>query len=263
MKRNRIIYSLLVGFLALMVVSCDSIVDEKFLENSTTVEGVELVATQNSSNGNLIELSMNTPGVTGYWNYNLGKALTNKVEFVYPIPGTSTFTFVGTLGAEFFEKTIDVQVDVLDTPLEQDWYDLVSEQTAEGKTWVFNGGPEPDGGMWWFMSDPGNPWGLWWNAAGDCCPPVDAAGKMKFDLDGAANFTYYSGPDASPVNGSFVLDVENQTLQVNGANILGAEEPRGNPDGLYQIVSLTEDEMVLFVSNNAGGTGWTWVFKPE
>ena len=253
----------MVGFLALMVVSCDSIVDEKFLENSTTVEGVELVATQNSSNGNLIELSMNTPGVTGYWNYNLGKALTNKVEFVYPIPGTSTFTFVGTLGAEFFEKTIDVQVDVLDTPLEQDWYDLVSEQTAEGKTWVFNGGPEPDGGMWWFMSDPGNPWGLWWNAAGDCCPPVDAAGKMKFDLDGAANFTYYSGPDASPVNGSFVLDVENQTLQVNGANILGAEEPRGNPDGLYQIVSLTEDEMVLFVSNNAGGTGWTWVFKPE
>lgn len=263
MKRNRIIYSLLVGFLALMVVSCESIVDEQSLENSTTVEGVELVATQNSSNGNKIVLSMNTPGVTGYWDYNLGKALTNRVEIVYPIPGTSTFTFVGTLGAEFFEKTIDVQVDVLDTPLEQDWYDLVSEQTAEGKTWVFDGGPAPDGGMWWFMADPNNPWGLWWNAAGDCCPPVDAAGKMKFDLDGAANFTYYSGPDASPVTGSFVLDVENQTLQVNGANILGAEEPRGNPNGLYQIVSLTEDEMVLFVSNNAGGTGWTWVFKPE
>lgn len=263
MKRNRIIYSLLVGFLALMVVSCESIVDEQSLENSTTVEEVELVATQNSANGNTIELSMNTPGVTGYWDYNLGKALTNKVEIVYPIPGTSTFTFVGTLGAEFFEKTIDVQVDVLDTPLDQDWYDLVSEQTAEGKTWVFDGGPAPDGGMWWFMSDPNNPWGLWWNAAGDCCPPVDAAGKMKFDLDGAANFTYYSGPDASPVTGSFVLDVENQTLQVNGANILGSEEPRGNPDGLYQIISLTEDKMVLFVSNNAGGTGWTWVFRPE
>src|SRR5690606_20990536 len=156
MKRNRIIYSLLVGFLALMVVSCESIVDEQSLENSTTVEGVELVATQNSSNGNKIVLSMNTPGVTGYWNYNLGKALTNRVEIVYPIPGTSTFTFVGTLGAEFFEKTIDVQVDVLDTPLEQDWYDLVSEQTAEGKTWVFDGGPAPDGGMWWFMADPNN-----------------------------------------------------------------------------------------------------------
>lgn len=263
MKRNSIIFSLLVGLFIMILSSCNSIVDEKFLENSTTVEGVELVATQNSSNGNTIELSMNTPGVTGYWNYNLGKALTNKVEIVYPIPGTSTFTFVGTLGAEFFEKTIDVQVDVLDTPLDQDWYDLVSENTSTGKTWLFNGGPEPDGGMWWFMSAPDNPWGLWWNAAGDCCPPVDAAGKMSFDLDGAANFTYYSGPEAAAVSGSFVLDVANQTLQINGANILGAEEPRGNPDGLYQIVSLTEDEMVLFVSNNAGGTGWTWVFKPE
>jgi hypothetical protein len=262
MKRRYKIFSLFIG-LTMLMVSCDSIVNEQFLENSTTVEGVELVATQNSAKGNLIELSMNTPGVTGYWNYNLGKALTNKVEIVYPIPGTSTFTFVGTLGAEFFEKTIDVQIDVLDTPLDQDWYDLVSESTSEGKTWVFDGGPAPDGGMWWFMADPGNPWGLWWNAAGDCCPPVDAAGKMSFDLDGAANFTYYSGPDASPVKGSFVLDVANQTLQINGANILGAEEPRGNPDGLYQIVSLAEDKLVLFVSNNAGNTGWTWVFRPE
>jgi hypothetical protein len=85
---------------------------------------------------------------------------------------------------------------------------------------------------------------------------------MHFDLDGAANFTYSSGPDASSETGSFVLDVENQTLQINAANILGAEEPRGNPEGLYQIISLTEDEMVLYVPNNAGGTGWTWVFKP-
>lgn len=261
MKRNRILYSLLVGFLALLVTSCDSIVDEQFLENSTTVDGVELVATQNSSNGNKIVLSMNTPGVTGYWDYNLGKALTNRVEIVYPIPGTSTFTFVGTLGAEFFEKTIDVQVDVLDTPLEQDWYDLVSEETATGKTWVFDGGPQPDGGLWWFMSDPNNPWGVWWNAAGDCCPPADAAGKMSFDLDGAANFTYYSGPDASPVSGTFVLDVENQTLEISGANILGSMEGGGNA-GKFNIVELTEDKMVLFVPNAAWDTGWTWVFVP-
>lgn len=262
MKRNNIIYGLFIGLMLLVVVSCDSIVDEQFLENSTDVAGVELVATQNSAGGNLIELSMNTPGVTGYWNYNLGKALSNKVEFVYPIPGKSTFTFVGTLGAEFFEKTIDVQIDVLDTPLDQDWYDLVSEITSAGKTWVFDGGPAPDGGLWWAMSAPYNPWEIWWNAAGDCCPPVDAAGKMHFDLNGAANISYYSGPDASAETGSFVLDVANQTLQVTGSRILGNEEPRGNPNGLYQIIELTEDKMVLYVSNNAGGTGWTWVFVP-
>lgn len=261
MKRNRIILSLLVGLTMLIVSSCDSIIDEKSLENNTDVEGVELVVTQNSSGGNLLELNMLTPGVTGYWDYNLGIALTNKVEIVYPIPGKSTFTFVGTLGAEFFEKTIDVQVDVLDTPLDQDWYDLVSENTAEGKTWVFDG-EGGDGGLWWFMSAPTNPWGVWWNAGGECCPPSDVSGKMHFDLDGAANFTYYNAPDASPTAGSFVLDVENQTLTIADANVLGAEEGGGNPSGVYNIVELTEDKMVLFVPNAAWATGWTYVYKP-
>ena len=84
---------------------------------------------------------------------------------------------------------------------------------------------------------------------------------MHFDLNGAANFTYYADEGAAGQLGSFVLDVKNQTLQINNGNILGAEEPRGNPDGLYNIVSLTEDELILYVPTNAGGTGWTWVFK--
>jgi len=121
--------------------------------------------------------------------------------------------------------------------------------------------------MWWFMSAPGGPdnaWSLWWNAAGDCCPPVDASGTMKFDLNGAANFTYQSGPGAASVPGSFVLDVANQKLQVNGANILGgATEGGNNPSGLYDIISLTEDELVLYAPNAAWATGWTYVFKPE
>ena len=39
----------------------------------------------------------------------------------------------------------------LDTPLDQDWYDLVSNNTAAGKTWVFDGAAG-DGKLWWFMS---------------------------------------------------------------------------------------------------------------
>jgi hypothetical protein len=84
---------------------------------------------------------------------------------------------------------------------------------------------------------------------------------MKFDLNGGANYTYISSPGAAPVEGSFNLDIPNQTLQINGANILGAEEPRGNPDALYKIISLTETELILYVDNNAGGTGWTWIFR--
>lgn len=265
MKINKI-GSLLLASIVLVFTACEPEVDEMHLENTTDVAGVNLVATQSTEGGNKITLDMTTPGVTGYWNFNLGKALTNRTTFIYPIPGTSTFTYVGTLGGEFFSKTIEVQVDELDHALDQDWYDLVGEDTAEGKTWVFDGGPAPDGRQWWFMSPPGakdGAFSVWWNAAGDCCPPVDAAGRMKFDLDGAANYTYYADENSEGQLSSFVLDVANQQLIINDGNILGAEAPRGNPDGVYQIVSLTEDELVLYVPNNADGTGWTWVFRPE
>ena len=196
------IKSLLMVAAVAFFAACDPIVDEEHLKNNTTIEGVELIATQNAQGGNTIELKMNTPGVTGYWDYNLGRAFTDRVEIIYPIPGTSTFTYVGTLGEEFFEKTIDVTVNVLDTRLDQDWYDLVSEDTAGGKTWVYAGTPF-DGGLWWYMSPPGGPenaYGVWWNAAGECCPPADAGGKMTFDLNGAANYTHYT--DAGSSDGS-------------------------------------------------------------
>ena len=265
MKNNKTLsLGLLMTGLLSFFFGCEPIEERDYLENTIDLSTIQLVSNQSTPGGNKITLSMVTPGVNGYWDYNLGKAIDYEVEFIYPIPGTSTFTFVGTLGAEFFTKTIEVQIDQLDNALDQDWYDLVSEDTAGGKTWVFDGGPSSDGRMWWYMSPPDDPsqWGsAWWNAAGDCCPPADAAGRMKFDLDGAANFTYYNGPDAGPQVGSFVLDVANQTLKINNANILGAEQ--GNPDGLYTIVSLTEDQMILYVPNNAGGTGWTWIFRPE
>ncbi len=265
--KNKVISILIIGLLTLAFFSCEPIEKREVLENSTNVDGVTLVATQSTPGGNEITLEMTTRGVTGYWDYTLGKALTNKVTFIWPIPGLATFTYTGTLGSEFFSKTIDVQVDVLDHPLDQDWYDLVSENTSEGKTWVFDGVPG-DGLNWWYMAAPYNPWELWWNAGGSGdMPPIDAAGSMKFDLDGAANYTYLDAPGGTPEVGSFVLDVKNQTLDVNGPNILGGGITGGydigNHDGIYQIIRLTEDEMILYVSNNSWGTGWMWHFKPE
>ncbi|WP_029036244.1 hypothetical protein [Salinimicrobium xinjiangense] len=269
MKINKI-SSLFLASVVLLFSGCEPEVDEQELRNTTNVEGVELIATQSTPGGNEITLEMTTPGITGYWDYNLGKALTNETTFVYPIPGTATFTYVGTLGSEFFTKTIEVEVEELTHALDQDWYDLVSENTAEGKTWVFDGGPGSDGRLWWFMSPPGDKasaWTAWWNAAGDCCPPSDASGKMTFDLDGAANYTYYADADAEGQLSSFVLDVKNQKLIISDGNILGSGNEYGavvgNPAGVYDIVSLTEDQLVLYVPGNGFGTGWTWVFVPE
>lgn len=267
MKNNKIIYPIIAS-LMLVFSACEPIVEEEDLSNSTNVEGVSLVATQSTPGGNEITLEMETPGITGYWDFNLGKALTNKVTIVHPIPGKSTFTFVGSLGAEFFTKTVDVQVDVLDHPLAQYWYDLVSTNTAAGKTWVFyknNPETDKDGPLWWFMSNidnPGGAMGAWWNA-GACCPPSDHNGKIHFDLNGATNYTYYETPTATPTKGSFDLDMANKKITFIGAPLLGSSE-RGNPKGIYTIVSLTEDKLVLYNPKTPeGNSGWTWVFRPE
>src|SRR5690606_37746088 len=148
MKKYRII-SLFGSALILLLAACQPIDDREVLESTVDIDDIKLSATQATEGGNLIELKMGTPGVTGYWDFNLGKATTDRFEVIYPIPGKSTFTYVGTFGSEFFKKTIDVQIDQLDHELPQDWYDLVGENTEAGKTWVFNGGPEPDGGAWW------------------------------------------------------------------------------------------------------------------
>ncbi len=205
-------------FLVLMLTACEPNVDEEHLKNTADVDSIELTATQTTTGGNEITLEMSSPGVSGYWNYIIGKGLTNRKTIVFPVKGTFSFNFVGTLGSEFFEKPVSsVTIDTLDTPVPPEWEALLGSDAIAGKTWVFDGGPAPDGRQWWFMSAPGGPenaWSLWWNAAGDCCPPVDAAGSMTFDLDKGANFTYVSGPGATPQVGIFELDVANQTLQI-------------------------------------------------
>jgi hypothetical protein len=262
MKNIKIMYLMLASFM-LLFSACDPIVNEENLVDSTNVEGVKLVATQSTPGGNEITISMVTPGITGYWDYNLGLALTNEKKFIYPIPGKATFKYTGTLGSKFFTKTIDVQVDKLDHALDQDWYDLVSSNTTTGKTWVFSG-KGGDGTLWWFMSPGGSPDGAmtaWWNA-GDCCGPSDAAGKMHFDLNGAANYNHYETKTATPTKGSFVLDVANKKLIIKNSKMLGSAA--GNKDGVYSIVELTQTKMVLYLSNSETyGTGWTFIFKPE
>jgi hypothetical protein len=157
-----------------------------------------------------------------------------------------------------------VQINKLDHALDQDWYDLVGTATATGKTWVFDG-TGGDGNLWWFMSPGGNPDGAmtaWWNAGGSCCPPSDAAGKMHFDLNGAANYEHFETTSSPAEKGSFVLDVANKKLIITGSKMLGSAA--GNKDGVYSIVTLTQDKMVLYLSNSETyGTGWTFVFRPE
>lgn len=259
------------GVLMLLIASCDPIEDRDVLSNSFDPDKIELKVVQATQGGNKLSIQMNTPGVTGYWDYILDKKFSDRVEVAFPFTGTHTFTYYVTTPympggspkvKEYVSKSVSVTINQLDESLPEAYYLLVGEN-LEGKTWVFDGGPESDGRLWWFMSDPGNYMGVWWNAAGDCCPPTDASGKMVFDLEGGANYTYYSAADAQPVTGSkFVFNGDYTRLTIVGsANILGSMEGGGN-NKVFEIKELTADKMVLFVPNAAWDTGWTWIFKP-
>lgn len=264
MKINKIIY-LLIASLLLVMTGCDPIVDEQHLSNSASIENVQLKATNTTEGGNEIKLEMMTPGVTGYWYYLLDNALTDTYTFVMPVTGTYNFKYTGTVGSEFFEKTIPVTITKLDHPAPPEWTALLGADGVAGKTWVF-AGVGGDGGKWWYMSPPDDPssaMSAWWNAGGECCPPVDVNGKMHFDLNGARNYNYYASPTSEPLKGTFTMDLKNKKMIFLNSKILGAEA--GNNTQTYDIISLTADQMVLYTPRSLKdpGTGWTFIFKPQ
>jgi hypothetical protein len=270
MKLNKIIYLLLVGLLV-FITGCEPIEDRDTLTNSFDPNDIELKVVQSTPGGNKLSIQMNTPGIAGYWDYVIDKKFSDRVEVVYPIPGKNTFTFYVTTGympdgtpdsVQYISKSIDVQIDKLDNKLPDSYYELVGKN-LEGKTWVFDG-TGGDGKLWWYMVAPYNWKEMWWNAAGECCPPPDATGKMTFDLNGGANYTYYASPTADPVKGStWSFNSDFSRLTVKGpANILGSVDGGGNA-GVFEIIELTDDKLVLYVANAAWATGWLWVFKPQ
>ena len=273
MKMNKIT-GLIVGTLTLILVACQPIEKRDVLTNSFDPNNIELAVVQSTTGGNELSIQMNTPGIAGYWDYVIDKKYSDRVEVIFPIPGTSTFTFHvttpyiedGDIGNPNFDisKSIDVTITQLDHALPEAYYKLVGEN-LEGKTWVFDG-VGGDNGLWWYMSDPGNWAGMWWNAGGTCCPPSDVSGKMVFDLDGGANFTYYASPDATPVTGStWAFNADFTKLTIKGdADILGSYPGSGgsHPNKTYEIKEFTADRLVLFVPDAEWSSGWIWVFVP-
>jgi hypothetical protein len=261
---------LIVGALTLLIAACKPIENRDVLTNSFDPNNIELKVVQSTPGGNELSIQMNTPGIAGYWDYLIDKKYSDRVDVVFPIPGTSTFKFYVTTpylennsldSIRYISKTIDVTITKIDHTLPDAYYKLIGAN-LQGKTWVFNG-VGGDNGLWWFMSDPGNWAGMWWNAGGTCCPPSDATGKMVFDLNGGANYTYYASPTATPVTGSkWSFNADYTKLTITGtANILGSMDGGGN-NKVFEIKEFTANRLTLFVPDAAWATGWTWVFKP-
>jgi hypothetical protein len=278
MKTIKNITTSLIAGAMIFMSACDPIEDRDTLRNSFDPDDIELEVIQTAGGvGNGITLKMNTPGVSGYWDFLIDKKNTNEVYVVFPIPGTHTFTYTvstpyitggNPANREVITKSIDVTIEELDQPLPQDYYDLVGEDLV-AKTWVFDRAST----NWWYMSpNDGNAFGVWWNAS-ECCAPGDQGGKMVFDLNGGANYTYY--PDAAGAatgTGTFSFNGAFNRLTIGGGpNILGAEGTPGvngcalsvsTPRGQFHIKELTATKLVLYIPDAACTSGWTWVFVP-
>lgn len=259
------------GVLTIFFAACEPIENRDVLTNSFDPDDIQLEVIQSTPGGNELSIRMNTPGIAGYWDYVIDTKSSDRVDVIFPIPGTSTFTFHVTTpyiqnndiaSVTYPSKSIDVTITQLDHELPAAYYKLVGAN-LEGKTWVFDGvgGDE----RWWWGMVAGYNWQEgWWNAGGTCCPPPDASGKMVFDLDGGANFTYYASPAATPETGSkwaFNADFTKLTITGN-SNILGSKNDNAGNNGVFEIKELTNDHMILFIANVSGGTGWIWAFKP-
>jgi len=265
---NKVI-SLIVGTLTILLATCKPIENRDVLTNSFNQDNIELKVVQSTTGGNELSIQMNTPGIAGYWDYVIDRKFSDRVEVIYPIPGKSTFTFYVTTpylenndinSISYVSKSIDVTITQLDHALAEAYYMLVGSN-LEGKTWVFDG-VEGDGRLWWYMVADYDWTEMWWNAGGECCPPADISGKMIFDLDGGANFTYYESPAADPVTGStWAFNADYTKLTIKGdANILGSMDDASN-NGIFEIKEFTSDRLTLFVAH-PGESGWVWVFKP-
>lgn len=257
----------LVTFASLLIFSCAPQEFDDYKLGNTPTESELGFSITPTSNPNIVEF-VNSSSRTGIASWSLGNGNSIKgdtVKGVYPSKGSYEvkLTLVTDGGSVSISKPIAIAQDDYSL-LEPELEALVRD--SEGKKWVF-AGTGSDGGQWYYMANGANWQEVWWNAGGDCCPPPDVNGVMHFDIVGGNNYWYYSSPDAEPVKGSFSMNVKDKILSLTGAPILGdishEAVQAGSADGRYEVKSITEDELILFVSSNGYDTGWVFKFVPQ
>ncbi|MFR9548541.1 MAG: hypothetical protein SNG57_06535 [Rikenellaceae bacterium] len=262
------IFLSLIAVSGLLFTACET--TERELENSFDPDNITLEVIQATEGSNVVTLKMSTDGVMGEWSYGFGSKVTDEVNVVYPYTGTFECTY--TVYNQYIEsdgsvttgitKSVEVTVSDIVEAAAPEYEYLVGEELVS-KSWEFAGSPG-DGSSFCYMASKTNWEEMWWNW-GNSVEFYDVYGYITFDLQGGMNLTYHDSASAAGVTGSFSFNSSFTTFYTSGdAMILGASTNYGELITTFEIIELTSDSFILYVSETPkGDSGWVWKFVPK
>ena len=228
------------------------------------------------------------------WNFGDFQStveLSNKVTHYFPFAGDYKVicNISGKGGSKTIEKTVNVPTENLTGLVNAPIFKELTN-AGEGRTWVYATDYSGEHHLdwitypaYWFMTDAVNDddginWTkAWWDPYGDegiSTPGV--LNEMKFDLDGAANYTFYETGSGQGLHGAFSISPSDSILTIFNAHIpdYNTLDPWGEPlldpevvaTNQYKIVFISDDELILWQDQTAKNPdnfdyGWCWVFK--
>jgi hypothetical protein len=280
---KKIFYITLTFVLAVFLISCEPIEKRDGMGETVTADQIKLsianTTTVNGKNGNQITVQNGTPHFYGQWDLLVRQSFKTQDTVILPFKGKITIPFKAITAGGFVNTSIDVTIDTIDHPVDPA-FAILAGTTSAGKTWVWSNGPNR------FAMTAGNPNDVWWSLSlQDIIDNKVAEGtssELKFDLNGKANCTLYpkkNDPNAvvDGLAGNFTINLTStpRTLTIGGnAHIPGwdfrAVDGSANAADwplikgqVYNIVSLTDTELKLWMNLPATGQGWLWVFMPK
>jgi hypothetical protein len=247
-------------FLLLLLAGCNPIEDRDSIGSAITADQLDISATPvvvNGQNSNKVVLK-NHSAVLSYWNYGSGvsrKSVDTALLVITSPEYSIVFTGRNPDGSTV-EKELFVNIESLAYPVSDKYGYLLGRGE---KTWTW----DADKGYVWGMGAYGMifPYGM-----GE--KTVDELGvegrnaTMTFAVSGAYVKTKN---DNIKEEGTAVLDPDAGTLTFTGATLLNGVNAYGGAVYEYEIVTLTDTEMVLgyYVTYNEymGDVYCYWLFK--
>ncbi|NME70063.1 PKD domain-containing protein [Flammeovirga aprica] len=220
-------------------------------------------------------LSIDDPSVfNANWYFEDGTMLQGKsVQCFYPLEGNYKFTMTAANGLGMANGEGEVTVAESNPGMVYgipEYIALCGKEGEGGKYWVWD--QDAPGGNVSYMTADYNWEEFWWNPyAGDAGATLsDLLNEIKFDLEGGFNFTRFESKGVELEKGSFSLNIDEMTIQINNASIPNQYD--GNLDenvaatGKYHIKVISDYELLLWQDQgpNGGGSndyGWAWKFK--